>query len=68
MALGSDSLLKTLSPYADKLFYGSFSQSTEEQDFTYSFATNQLYQKEKSNHYHFLHLAETNVYPAFMRI
>lgn len=49
MAFGGDSLLKTHLLYANKLFHDSFIQSIEEEDFAYSFTTNQLYQKEKSN-------------------
>lgn len=46
MAFGSDSLLKALLLYLDKLFCGSFLQSIDKQDFAFSFTTNQLYQRK----------------------
>lgn len=46
MAFGSDSFLKALVLYADKLFRGSFLQSIDKQEFAFSFTTSQLHQRK----------------------
>lgn len=46
MALGSGGSFKEFLLYADKLSHGSFLQSIDKQDFTFSFSTSQLHQRK----------------------